>query len=246
MEREYINILIHIGKYEFLDEESKSILTSIDDGYILYSENWTGQDYKGLSNADIICLFKGIIIAEQCYSQLCGSATIGWPIYSEIRERHLDERTTILDIPPIENFAIRNSKNPYVLGSYYFHSNPPSHLIDRWHAHEDRMKFQQEQKIIQKIERQRVSIERYKQKKEHRMKILEKYQNSTIKEKLTTIVKDTIHPPEYYPVIEISEEDIGNLPMELIKKLFNKISSRKKSEWKVIAHKLENAITSEV
>jgi len=109
MEREYIEILFKLGETLNLDEDSKSILTNIDDGYYInYSENWGDSTISTLTNIELINIFKGLIIAEQCYTQLCGSATVGKLLYREIEKRNLDSDLKIA------NWAYINTKNGYI------------------------------------------------------------------------------------------------------------------------------------
>ena len=61
------------------------------------------------------------------------------------------------------------------------------------------------------------------------------------KEKLETIVVDKTFPPEYYPTdwIKFPKEEIEKLPIDLIKKLYDKLSTKTKGEWKRFARELE-------
>lgn len=109
MEEKYIDILLKIGESLFLDNESKHLLTSIDDGYtVYYSENWENSIVESFEDNELINVFKGLIIAEQCYNQLCGSATIGKSLYREIEKRNLDKDLLIA------NWAYTNTRNGYI------------------------------------------------------------------------------------------------------------------------------------
>lgn len=73
-----------------------------------------------------------------------------------------------------------------------------------------------------------------------RTELLEQYKNATTEEKLEIITNDKIFPPEYYPPewIKLTVVEIENLPIDLIKKLYDKLST-KKGEWKRFAHELQ-------
>jgi len=109
MEKKYTDILSKIGETLSLDNESRQALTSIDDGYYInYSENWSNNIIKSFTDNELINIFKGLIIAEQCYSQLCGSATVGKFLYREIENRNLD------DDLKIANWAYTTTRNGYI------------------------------------------------------------------------------------------------------------------------------------
>ena len=109
MEREYINILKKIGESKILDKDSKQILTGIDNGYYInYSENWRDVQIESFTNIELISVFNGLIVAEQCYSQLCGYATIGKSLNREIESRNLDRDLKIA------NWAYTNTRNGYI------------------------------------------------------------------------------------------------------------------------------------
>jgi hypothetical protein len=109
MEKKYTAILSKIGETLSLDNESRQALTSIDDGYYInYSENWSNNIIKSYTDNELINIFKGLIIAEQCYSQLCGSATVGKFLYREIEYRNLDDNLKIA------NWAYTTTRNGYI------------------------------------------------------------------------------------------------------------------------------------
>jgi len=109
MEKKYTDLLSKIGETLSLDNESRQALTSIDDGYYInYSENWSNNILKSFTDNELINIFKGLIIAEQCYSQLCGSATVGKFLYIEIGNRNLDDNLKIA------NWAYTTTRNGYI------------------------------------------------------------------------------------------------------------------------------------
>jgi len=109
MERKYINILHKIGRRGYLDEKNREVLTAIDDGmYIYYTPNWEDKVIYSLRGTNLINVFKGLIIAEQCYDQLGGSTTIGAILYREIERKNLDTNLSIA------NWAYINTRNGYI------------------------------------------------------------------------------------------------------------------------------------
>ena len=109
MEKKYIDTLSKIGETLSLTNASRQVLTSIDDGsYINYSQNWSNILIRSFNDNELINIFKGIVIAEQCYTQLCGSATVGKVLYDEIENRNLDVNLKIAD------WAYTNTRNGYI------------------------------------------------------------------------------------------------------------------------------------
>lgn len=109
MEREYVDILKKIGESKILDKVSMQVLTGIDNGHhINYLPNWGAFQIESLTDIEIINIFRGLILAEQCYSDLCGSASVGKIIYREIDKRNLD-----LDLE-IANWAYTKTRNGYI------------------------------------------------------------------------------------------------------------------------------------
>jgi len=51
----------------------------------------------------------------------------------------------------------------------------------------------------------------------------------------------SIFPPEYYPIewISIHKDEIEKLPLDLIKELYDKLSTKTKGEWKRFAQEVE-------
>ena len=80
--------------------------------------------------------------------------------------------------------------------------------------------------------------------KEQRFKIshdfLEKHRNSAPIEKLELMASDQVYPPEYYPAewISISPDEIEKLPVELVKALYDRLSTKTKGAWKRFAQEL--------
>jgi hypothetical protein len=74
-----------------------------------------------------------------------------------------------------------------------------------------------------------------------RTELLKKYENISTLEKLKLIADNQLYPPEYFPIewINITIEEVENLPLDLIKQLYDKLSTKTKGEWKRFAKKLE-------
>ncbi|WP_300435995.1 hypothetical protein [Christiangramia sp.] len=74
-----------------------------------------------------------------------------------------------------------------------------------------------------------------------RAKYLEEYRSATNQQRLEIIASDEKYPPEYYPPEWscISEEQIRELPIDLVKKLYDKLSTKTKGEWRRFSQKLQ-------
>lgn len=70
-----------------------------------------------------------------------------------------------------------------------------------------------------------------------KFELLEKFAHKTARERLEAIASDIKYPPELYPTewIEITRDEIENLPTELIRKLYDKLSTKTRGKWKRFA-----------
>lgn len=109
MESRYVNILRHLGQTLFLDEVSRNILMDLDSGgHIMDSGNWSEEQITSFTDEELIDVFRGLIIAEQCYKDLGGSASVGKFLYREIEERNIDQDLRIA------NWAYILTRNGYI------------------------------------------------------------------------------------------------------------------------------------
>jgi hypothetical protein len=200
-----------------------------------------------LSDADLISVFKALVCIERELKWIGGSVAGAIWVYGIIQNRGLDREYKIAD------FGLRNCDNPWVPfgGSYYGKRTIEDYFSLRTaKATESKMKADRYEKILKRVEGRKekraeainelrkLSTEK---RGEIRNDLLAKYKNATVVEKLELIASDTKFPPEYYPIewISISVDEIEKLPLELIKKLYDRLSTKTKGEWKRFAHKLE-------
>lgn len=212
----------------------------------LHLEAWR-QHSTNLSDNDFIHLSKGLIIIGRDLKWGGGSVAGSIWLYRVIQERRLDSDYKIAD------FALRNCDNPWVpFGSSYYGKRT---IKDYFSYREEKMKVsaikaERYEKVLRRVEgrkEKRVAAiaELRKLSKEQRGQIrselLEKYSVFTTRQKLEIIADDFKYPPEYYPVewINIPAEEIQKLPIELVKKLYDKLSTKTKGQWKRFAHELQ-------
>lgn len=246
MEREYIEILYRLGETLQLDEESKNILTRIDDGYYLnYSENWQKSDIISLTNNELINVFKGLIIAEQCYSQLCGSATIGKLFYREIENRNLDPDLNIA------NWSYINTKNGYIpfdsngairaisIDAFDFIKNQQN-LSRRIDSEKDGKKVRLLTERIEGLEKEILQKNKIIDELKNRLKLSLKT-NSEIAE---IILNENIRPIYYYSYeIERIIND-KSLNKELLETILQKFDNKEKRNAKMLKDKLKEEINN--
>lgn len=242
-----IEKLISVGKTEGQFENS-SLEYFISRDYInrLHGNTWREFMTK-LKDEDLIFVFKALVRIEKELEWIGGSVAGAIWVYGVIKNRGLDRDYKIAD------FGLRNCHNPWVPfgGSYY-----GIRTIDEYFAYKSASAKEKENRAI-KYEK---TLNRVKGRKERRatqiaelrklsneergnikMELLNKYKNVSNLEKLKLIANDQLYPPEYYPNewINISVEEVEKLPLELIKQLYDKFSTKTKGEWKRFAKKLE-------
>jgi hypothetical protein len=242
-----IEKLISIGKIEGQIEKS-SLEYFISRDYINRQHGNTWREFiTKLTDEDLIFVFKALVRLEKELEWIGGSVAGAIWVYGVIQKRGLDEDYKIAD------FGLRNCDNPWVpFGGSYFGIR----TIDEYFTYKSALVKEKEKKAIQYEK----TLNRVKGRKERRSSqiaelrklsneergnikkaLLNKYQNATNLEKLKLIADDEIYPPEYYPNewVKISIEEVEILPIELIKQLYDKLSTKTKGEWKQFAKKLE-------
>jgi len=242
-----IHILISIGNSE----------QPIDDGIIIYFKSHDyinrlhGQTWKQftdeLNNDELINLYKGLVLIEGSLNWIGGSVAGAIWVYKSIQGRRLDTDFKIAD------FGLRYCDNPWIpFGSSYYGKR----TIEDYFAYKEEksrintIKAERYEKVLQRVtgrkEKRAAAIaELRKLSREERGNILkgllEKYATSTKKQRLEIITADLIYPPEYYPVewINLTPDEIKELPIELRKKLYDKLSTKTKGQWKRFALELK-------
>jgi hypothetical protein len=194
------------------------------------------QNSSLLSNSELIDLFKELVLIELELKWIGGSVAGAIWVYRIIQERRLDVDFQIAD------FGFRNCENPWIPFGFSYYGN---------RTIEDYFSYQKEKTIISESKAFRYDhvLKRVKDRKEKRnvaiaelrklnkesrglirKELLEKYSSLSVTKKLEIIANDETYPPEYYPLewITISSEVIKILPIELIKKLYDKLSTKRK------------------
>lgn len=200
-----------------------------------------------LSDRDLILVFKGLVCIEKELNWIGGSVAGAIWVYGVIQSRGLDKEYKIAD------FGLRNCDNPWVPfgNTYYGNRTIEDYFSYRTaKASESKLKANRYENVLRRVEgrkeRRTEAIAELRKlspeiRGEIRNELKEKYKNSTNVDRLNLIASDNKFPPEYYPVewISISKEEINKLPIELVKKLYDKLSTKTKGEWKRFAQELE-------
>lgn len=244
---EDINSLIAIGNSERpIDNEVIMSFRKRDFINRLHWETWKQFSNK-LNDNDLISLYKGLVLIEGRINWLGGSVASAIWVYRIIQDRKLDNDFRIAD------FGLRNCDNPWIpFGNSYYGKR----------TIEDFFAYKKEKSKISAIKAERYEkvIRRTKGRKEKRAAaiaelrklsrqergnilkgLLEKYSTSTKTQRLEIIAADLKYPPEYYPSewINLTSEEIKELPTELRKKLYDKLSTKTKGQWKRFALELK-------
>jgi hypothetical protein len=200
-----------------------------------------------LSDDELISLFKGLVKTETKLKWIGGSVAGAIWVYKVIEERNLDTDYKIAD------FGFEYSENPYIpFGNLYYGKRTSKDFFEyrNLKAKESINKAEYYSKVLRRVEgrkeKRKLEIaELRKLNKEERGLIVEelkqKYSTLSYLDKLRVIANDNIYPPEYYPPewIDISPEEIKNIPIDLIKKLYDKLSTKTMGKWKRFAMKLQ-------
>lgn len=246
MEKKYIDILFKIGESQSLDNESKQLLTSIDDGYYInYSENWSNNIIMSFTDNELISIFKGLIVAEQCYGQLCGSATVGKLIYREIENRNLDRNLKIA------NWAYINTRNGYIPfdsnGSIRAKSKDAYEFVQNMKDYSIQIEVEQEEKekrlLLKKIE----GLERKLSQKENEIISLKKrleLSKLSRTEIANTIINDKSRPVYFYcHEIETLITD-KSVAKSLLEKILGRFNEKERKNIKDLKNRLIEEITN--
>ena len=195
----------------------------------------------------MISVFKALVYIERELQWIGGEVAGAIWVYAVIQNRGLDREYKIAD------FGLRNCDNPWVPfgGSYYGNRTIEDYFSFRT-AKSIESKFMADsyEKVLKRVESRKekrteaiAELRRLSSEKrgEIQKELLENYKNASTIEKLEKIASDTKFPPEYYlkEWISFPKDEIKNLPIELIKNLFDKLSTKTKGEWKRFAQELE-------
>jgi hypothetical protein len=242
-----IQELISAGKAsDKLDETVLKYFKPRDYINRLHGNTWR-EFVTNLSDTELIFVFKGLVCIEKELEWIGGSVAGAIWVYGVIQSRGLDKEYIIAD------FGLRNCDNPWVPfgGSYYGRRTIEDYFsFQTAKANESKVKADRYEKVLRRVdgrkEKRAEAIAELRMlspeiRGKVRNELKEKYLNATTTEKLELIATDSKFPPEYYPVewITIPKEEIENLPTELVKKLYDKLSTKTKGEWKRFAQELK-------
>lgn len=237
-----IEALITIGsqnrfnELDLLNFKSKSYLNC------LTIDLWQ-QATISCNDSDLINVLKGFILVGRSIGWQGGSVDGAIWIYRLIQRKGLDPDYSIAD------WALKNSSNEYVPfgSSYYGERNIEAYFTFQEEKKKKKAKSYTDQSELlarvqgRKERRKKAIAELRKLSSIERGKILsellEKHANDLVQAKLEIIAADTTYPPEYYPNewIELTEDEIAQLPIELKRRLFDKLSVMTKGKWKHFA-----------
>lgn len=199
-----------------------------------------------LTNMELVKLYKGLIIIEKHANWSGGSVAAAIWVYRIIQIRGLDQDNRLAD------FGLKNCDNPWIPygNSYYGVRN-----IKEYFKEKERKTIEREIRA-DKMEKLNLRIRGRKDKRlksihnlrqlsiEQRKVITEelklKYLKSSMLERFTIIVSDDTFPPEYYPVdwILLTDEEIEQIPIDVKKKLIDKLTVKTMGHWRRFVEKL--------
>ncbi len=220
-------------------------LKSRDEVNIVHPTEWESKLVPYTDN-DIVNLFKGLVLTERELHWIGGSVASAISVYRIIQKRDLEKNHHIAAfavkyshnalVPFGESRILFSFKSAHIRPERIRARNSPNRArnIDRERREEKRSKGNRENEI------HRLRKLSYEERGDIRAKLLKKYIDLSIIEKLEIMVGDQLYPPEYYPYewISVSNDEIENLPIELVKKLCDKLSRKTKGEWKRFRNKL--------
>ena len=225
-------LLAHFRKRDFVNRQ--------------HGEAWR-EMVKEISDKDLVDIFKGLITLEREIKWMGGSAAGAIWVYDVINQRGLDKEHIIAD------YGFSNCDNAYIPFGRSYHGERTSKEYFSYQNHKSEIRSvraERYDKILKRVEgrkskRIEAIAELRKLSKEQReeilKKLLESHASLTANQRLEVIANDLKFPPEYYPVewIKLSPEEIQKLPIDLIKKLYDKLSTKTKGHWKRFANELE-------
>lgn len=246
-----IDYLIEIGKLDFSAVnqampqikylKNRAIINTLD------PLEWRTKIYP-YSDSDLIYLFKGLVIAERELQWTGGSVASAIWVYKLIADRNLDTDKKIAE------FAVKNSYNTHVpFGGSRVLFGWESAYADRHRVRIARQNSPNREHNLErngreagrkKIREWRTSNIRelsYDERKKIREELLKKYSSLSLLEKMEIIEKDTKYPPQFYPPewVSVSYDEIKQLPIKLVKTLYDRLSYKPKGQWKQFAKYLK-------
>ena len=240
MERKYIDILYNLGESLSLDEESSQTLTNIDKGYYInYIVNWERNTIQNLLDIELVNIFKGLIIAEQCYTDLCGSASVGIYLYQEIEKRRLDNDFQIA------NWAYIKTNNGYIPfgsnGSIRAFSKDVDAFKSNWKAHNQQIHFEKKNKKERILREKKAGLKKKQLQHENHVKEQQERIRLSFKpnnEIADIIIKDLIKSIYYYCYLIERIINDKSIEKQLLKKILKRFKAKEKKNIKILKDKL--------
>ena len=203
-----------------------------------------------LSDYELISVYKAIITLERELKWLGGSVAGAIWLYRIIKKRRLDGDYSLAD------YGLRHSDNPYVpFGSHYFGDrNIQGYFLhQKERARRRAIKLEEDKAFHERVQDRRkrrsaaiaeVRKLSFEERGSIRAKYLERYKSATVQERLELMASDEKYPPEYYPSewINLTSEQIQKLSIALVKKLYDKLSTKTKGEWRRFSQKLQKIL----
>ena len=198
--------------------------------------NMVGQ----LNNENLIAVYKALVILEREIGWVGGSVAGAIWVYQIISQRHLDNKYLLAE------YGLQNCDNPWVpFGNAYYGrrtlTNYKAYVTEK--ANIRNLKAEQHKKLLnrengRKEKRSSAIAELRKltkeQRREIRAEMLDRYETSTILERLELMAAEDRYPPEYYPAewIKLNPEEFRSIPISLVVRLYDKLSTKTKGEWR--------------
>jgi len=241
-----INDLIEIGISEVPNANLYNSFKSRDFINRQRGDTWQKVLLKK-SNIELVSIYKSLILIERELKWIGGSVAGAIWVYKIIQERNLDLDYKLAD------FGLRNSKNPYIPfgSSYYGKRTIPEYFL--YNKEKSKIKAEKSQEYDVKLAREKgrkfkranaiTELRKLTKKERENIKIElhDNYKSKTLLERLELIANNEKYPPEYYPTewANVLEEEIQKLPLKLVQRLYDKLSTRTRGSWKRLAQELK-------
>ena len=237
-----INTIVLIGKKSINElVDVLELINGFRNKEFINHQHWDTWYKKidDLTDEDLIFLFKGLVHIDRVIDWGGGSVSAGIWIYRKIQQKGLDKDMKIAD------YGLNNCANPYIPFGMVTDakSSKEFYLGLMMKAAKAEAGLEKERKMRQRAEGRKIKRKKamaelrkldYETRGQIHKELKEKYSQSSVKEKLELVGADEKYPPEYYPTewALITEQEVKNLPVDLIKKLYDKLSSKTKGPWR--------------
>jgi hypothetical protein len=200
---------------------------------------WYGEIDK-LSDKDLVYLFKGLVHVDgEMDGGSGGSVSAGIWAYRAIQKRGIDKDNKIAD------YGLINCNNPYI--PFGMSTNAKStkehylNLIIKETSRRERAERENKRRkrVNYRGEKRKAAIAElrkldYDTRGQIIKKMAVKYSHHSIEDKFSLMANNEKYPPEYYPKdwALVTENQIKKLPNALIRKMYDKLSTKTKGPWR--------------